>query len=70
MCLSTLGVAVQGKYASLGVLRTRRDWQNSLAVIAVATVAIVAYAMYSSISRNRADALRRAAERELGVAAK
>lgn len=61
---------VQGKYLSLGVLRTRRDWQNSLAVLSVTAVALAVYFVYTSISTKRADALRRAAERELGVATK
>eukprot|EP00892_Ulva_mutabilis_P009173 jgi/Ulvmu1/6628/UM003_0266.1 len=59
-----------GKYLSLGVLRTRRDWQNSLAVITVTAIALAAYYLYSSVTARRADALRRAAERDLGVAGK
>ena len=59
---------VHGKYLSLGVLRTRRDWQNSFIIISVTAIALAAYFAYSSVTSKRADALRRAAERDLGVA--
>jgi hypothetical protein len=49
------------------VLRTKRDWISSGAVIAVSGVLIFAYMVFSSLSRTRADQRRKAAERDLGV---
>lgn len=67
-CFSTRDPIVQGKYLSLGVLRTRRDWQTGIVVIVISSVSILAYIMWASVSEKRQDALRRAAERDLGVA--
>ena len=58
---------IQGKYLTLGVLRTKRDWINSGTVIILGSAAVFAYMLFTSFTRTRADARRRAAERDLGV---
>jgi hypothetical protein len=58
---------IQGKYLTLGVLRTKRDWINSGTVIMIGSTAVFAYMLFTSFTRTRADARRRAAERDLGV---
>jgi hypothetical protein len=65
--LGRLPTCIQGKYLTLGVLRTKRDWINSGTVILIGSAAVFAYMMFTSFNRTRADARRRAAERDLGV---
>jgi hypothetical protein len=62
-CLSTL----QGKYASLGLLKRGRDWAGSGVALALALSVLAAYYLTTAVSNTRAESIRKAATRTLGI---
>ena len=66
--LSTVFInTMQGRIASLGVLKTSRDWFNSCLSFSLIAVVLGGLYLLTTVNRTRASSLRRSAERALGV---
>jgi predicted Abi (CAAX) family protease len=58
---------LQGKIASLGVLKSARDWYNSLIVLVLVGAGAMSFFLVANVSETQAASRRKAAARELGL---
>lgn len=58
---------MQGKVATLGVLRTSRDWFNSLLVISLAAAGLGCFLVVTSFTSSRALTKRTKAAKDFGI---
>ena len=65
--LALTSVRAQGRVVSLGVLKTHREWVNSLAIIAVSALLFGVNQLIRSVNTSRGDRVRAKAQAALGA---